>query len=102
MEQQLHELTGTIDRLLFNNEENGFAVFVLQVNAATQIVVSGAMAQIHPGEQVSVSGIWVMHPKFGKQFEAKSCRIDTPTSIVGLKKYLGSGLIKGIGPAYAE
>ncbi len=102
MEQQLHELTGTIDRLLFNSEESGFSVFVLQVNEATQIVVRGSMAQIHPGEQVSVSGTWVMHPKFGKQFEAKSCRIDVPTSIIGLKKYLGSGLIKGIGPAYAD
>ena len=102
MEQQLHELTGTIDRLLFNNEESGFSVFVLQVNAVTQIVVRGSLAQIHPGEQVSVRGAWVMHPKFGKQFEAKECKITVPTSIMGLKKYLGSGLIKGIGPAYAE
>lgn len=102
MEQQLHELTGTIDRLLFNNEESGFSVFVLQVNAATQIVVRGSLAQIHSGEQVSVRGSWVMHPKFGKQFEAKECKVTVPTSIMGLKKYLGSGLIKGIGPAYAE
>ncbi len=101
----MHEtetLTGTVDRLLFHNEENGFVIFVLQQSTNNEAVIKGYMPSIHAGEQVSVQGSWVMHPKFGKQFEAQSCTAHIPTSIIGLKKYLGSGLIKGIGPIYAE
>jgi len=101
----MHEtetITGYIDRLLFYNEENGFVVFILQLSNKQTTTVKGLMPPIHPGEQVSVQGSWVMHPKFGKQFEAKQCTKQVPTTIIGLKKYLGSGLIKGIGPVYGE
>jgi len=101
----MHEtetITGYVDRLLFYNEENGFVVFVLQLSNKQTTTVKGFMATIHPGEQVSLHGSWVMHPKFGKQFEVKECTKQVPTSIIGLKKYLSSGLIKGIGPVYGE
>jgi len=101
----MHEtetITGYIDRLLFYNEENGFVVFILQLSNKQTTTVKGFMPPIHPGEQVSVQGSWIMHPKFGKQFEAKQCTKQVPTSIIGLKKYLSSGLIKGIGPVYGE
>jgi len=99
---QQEELTGIVDKLLFSNEENGFAVFVLQLRGTNTVIVRGYLPTIQPGQQVSIQGLWVIHPKFGKQFEAKSCSSFLPNSIVGLKKYLGSGLIKGIGPVYAE
>ncbi len=99
---KLHQLTGTVDRIVFQNTDNGFAVFVLQYKNKESIVVKGYIANIHPGQQVHLDGTWVMHPKFGRQFEAKQCTTQVPTNIVGLKKYLASGMIKGIGPVYAE
>ncbi len=96
------QLSGTVERHLFQNSENGYAVSVISVSDRQTIVVKGHMAHVQPGEQVLVTGAWVQHPKFGKQFEAATCVTQVPTSLVGLKKYLGSGLIKGIGPSYAQ
>ena len=96
------ELTGTVERFLFCNEENGFAVLILQTRTKQKITVKGTLPGVNAGQQISVKGSWIVHPKFGKQFEAKSCTACLPTSILGLRKYLGSGLIKGIGPVYAE
>lgn len=99
---QQEELTGTIDRLLYQNQENGYTVLVLQPRGTSTVTVCGYLPSIQAGQHVTLHGSWVMHPKFGKQFEAKQCAATLPNSILGLKKYLGSGLIKGIGPIYAE
>jgi len=99
---QQDELTGTVDRFLFQNSDNGFSVVVLQVSSTTTAIVRGYLPNIHAGSQIQVKGAWTTHPKFGKQFEAESFSTDLPNTIFGLKKYLGSGLIKGIGPKYAE
>ena len=100
----MHEsatLHGTVERIVFQNVENGFTVFrLLSKNKTT--TVTGYVPNLHPGEQVSLEGTWSMHPKFGQQFEIKQCTTQVPTSIIGLKKYLSSGLIKGIGPVFAE
>ena len=96
------ELHGTVEKCLFQNAQNGFTVFILQLNKKKSVTVRGYMPNIHAGQQVQINGTWVMHPKFGKQFEVQQCTAQVPTSIVGLKKYLSSGLIKGIGPVYAE
>lgn len=99
---QQDTLTGTVEKIIYQNQENGFAVFVLQVNQKNSTTISGYLNTIQPGEQVTVQGSWTMHPKFGKQFQATQCTASLPTNVVGLKKYLGSGMIKGIGPTYAE
>ena len=96
------ELIGTVERFLFKNEENGFAVLILQTKRSEKITVKGLLPGVNAGQQINVKGSWIIHPKFGKQFDAKSCTACLPTSILGLRKYLGSGLIKGIGPVYAE
>ena len=96
------ELKGTIDRFLFQNNENGYTVLSLQIDEETKITTTGYLPNLQAGQEVVLRGTWITHPKFGKQFEAKECVAQVPTSIVGLKKYLGSGLIKGIGPVYAE
>ncbi len=96
------ELKGIIDRFLYQNNENGYAVLSLQINEETKITATGYLPNLQAGQEVVLRGVWSVHPKFGKQFEAKECVAQVPTSIVGLKKYLGSGLIKGIGPSYAE
>ena len=99
---QQEQLIGTVERIIFQNHENGFVVFVLAQHNQDQTIVKGYMPKINPGEQLSLQGSWIMHPKFGKQFEAVHCTAQIPTTILGLKKYLGSGLIKGIGPVYGE
>lgn len=99
-EQEL--LSGTIERFLFQSEENGFAVFVLKSSGKEPITVKGYVPHAQAGQEVQLKGSWVFHQKFGKQFDAASCTQIVPSSIPGLKKYLGSGLIKGIGPVYAE
>jgi exodeoxyribonuclease V alpha subunit len=95
-------LTGSIDRIVYLNEDNGFAVFLLKLSTSSTVTVKGYLSTCNPGEKVRVMGSWIVHPKFGKQFEATECTITLPTSLVGLKKYLSSGLIKGIGRVYAE
>lgn len=98
----LHEeLTGVVDKFLYQNSENNYAVLVLSIGAKTAIV-TGPLSHIQPGEHITINGSWQLHPKFGKQFQAASYKTHLPTSIQGLKKYLGSGLIRGIGPKYAE
>jgi|ERR1700733_4833917 len=99
---QNHEIKGIVNRFLFQNNENGYVVFALEMNANTSVTVCGYLPSIQAGQEVILQGDWTLHPKFGKQFEAHSCTAQIPTTIVGLKKYLGSGMIKGIGPAYAE
>jgi len=96
------QIIGTIERFLFQSDENGFAVFILLTHNKKMITVRGYVPGINVGQQVSLHGNWDMHPKFGKQFNATECSAQIPTTILGLKKYLGSGLIKGIGPKYAE
>lgn len=100
--EKLEELSGAIEKTIYQNEESGFSVFVMQFAKDKSTIVRGFMPATLPGQEISVTGTWVMHPKFGRQFEAKTCVASTPTSLVGLKKYLGSGMIKGIGPKYAE
>lgn len=100
--QELETVTGTIERFLYQSEDNGFAVFVLQGSNKQAITVKGYLPSVQAGQEVQLQGTWVFHAKFGRQFEAKQCISMLPTTVVGLKKYLGSGLIKGIGPIYAE
>src|SRR5437762_2113912 len=95
-------LNGTIERLIYQNKENGFAIFILETKNNQKTTVKGYLPFLTPGENISVTGTWDMHQKFGKQFNAQSCETQVPTSIIGLKKYLSSGLIKGIGPIYGE
>jgi len=100
------EIFGVIDKFVFKNDENGFAILTLQekTNARNPnlITVKGVLPNLQLGQEIKLKGLWVFHPKFGKQFEAKECISLLPSTITGLKKYLGSGLIKGIGPVYAD
>lgn len=102
MQQHKEELSGVVERIIYHNEENGFTVFVLNTSRSHTALIKGHTPTLHAGEQVQVRGAWVMHPKFGKQFEAEHCTISLPTSAMGIQKYLASGMIKGIGPVYAQ
>lgn len=99
---QTESLSGVVERIIFNRSDTNFYVFTVQINQNQVVTASGSIIPINVGEQIQLAGTWTMHPKFGKQFQVHSCTVQIPTSVIGLKKYLGSGLIKGIGPAYAE
>ncbi len=99
---QHDEITGIIDHIIFHNEENGFTIFVVQTSRTHKVTIKSHSIGLHAGQQIVATGSWITHPKFGKQFEATHCTIALPTSRAGLQKYLASGMIKGIGPVYAE
>jgi exodeoxyribonuclease V alpha subunit len=99
MDQNEH-IKGTIERFLFQSPENGFSVFVVQCSGQS-VTAKGTLCAVNAGQEVELEGSWIYHAKFGKQFEVKKCKACIPNSVSGLKKYLGSGLIKGIGKAYA-
>lgn len=98
---QREKLKGTIERFVFQAVETGFSVFVVQCKGQS-ITATGTIAGVHAGQEVELEGSWNFHAKFGKQFEVARCSACLPTTTVGLKKYLASGLIKGIGKVYAH
>jgi exodeoxyribonuclease V alpha subunit len=100
--QSKEKLEGQIDSISYTNEETGYTVIKLNVPGfRDSLTVVGNMVAPNPGEILCVQGSWSNHPRFGRQFKAESCQIKSPASIDGIKKYLGSGLIKGIGPVMA-
>lgn len=99
----MQSLKGVIERITFYNEENGYTVarFVPDGKSYTVTVV-GSLMGASVGECLGLEGIWTNHPQHGRQFEIKHFTLQLPATIEGLRKYLGSGLIKGIGPVTAE
>ena len=96
-------LAGLVDRVTFHNSENGFCV--LRVKARGQrdlITLVGHAAMISAGEFVQASGGWVNDRTHGVQFRASFLKATAPTTVEGIEKYLGSGMIRGIGPVYAR
>ena len=96
-------LAGLVDRVTFHNSENGFCV--LRVKARGQrdlITIVGHAAMISAGEFVQASGSWINDRTHGVQFRASFLKATAPTTVEGIAKYLGSGLIRGIGPIYAN
>jgi ATP-dependent exoDNAse (exonuclease V) alpha subunit len=96
-------LAGLVDRVTFHNSENGFCV--LRVKARGQrdlITLVGHAAMISAGEFVQASGSWINDRIHGVQFKASFLKATAPTTVEGIEKYLGSGMIRGIGPVYAR
>jgi exodeoxyribonuclease V alpha subunit len=94
---------GLIERVTFFNEENGFAVLRLKVKGQRDLVtVLGSLPTVNAGEWVEGAGAWVRDPQHGLQFRAESLRASAPNTREGIEKYLGSGLVKGIGPVLAK
>jgi len=99
----LSELSGQVERITFASEESGYTVARLKVYGRHDLVtVVGALMSPAPGEILKMRGRWGNHPKYGDQFKVEYYETKTPASVYGIRKYLGSGLIKGIGPKIAE
>jgi exodeoxyribonuclease V alpha subunit len=96
-------LAGPIERVTFHNPGNGFCVLRIKARGHRELVtVVGHAAEINAGEWVTVSGVWVNDREHGQQFKASFLRSSPPTTAEGIEKYLGSGMIRGIGPIYAS
>ena len=101
------QLRGIVDRITFQNEENGYTVARLQVEGSTAYnnrlaTIVGEMLSINPGETVVLEGEWTTHKQYGAQFKIESYQTVYPSTVEGMRRYLGSGLIKGIGPVTAK
>ena len=95
-------LAGLVERVTFHNEDNGFCVLRTRARGHRELVtVVGQAAAISAGEWITASGEWV-NDRNGQQFRARFLKTSAPTLIEGIEKYLGSGMIRGIGPAYAK
>src|ERR1700744_5332505 len=100
---QVEALAGLVERVTFHNAENGFCVLRAKARGHRDLVtVVGHAAIISAGEWITASGEWTNDRTHGQQFKARFLKTSAPTSIEGIEKYLGSGMIRGIGPVYAK
>ena len=98
----LELLAGLIERVTFHNAESGFAVVQVKVKGmADSVTVLGTLPEVKAGEWIDAQGRWVIDREYGRQFRAVTLRTAPPNTAEGMKKYLASGLIKGIGPGLA-
>lgn len=99
----MEEIVGYIERFTYHDEESGYTVAQLKEPKKKELTcVVGKMLGVKPGETLRCIGTWKNHLVHGRQFELDHFKSERPADLIGIKKYLGSGLIKGIGPSYAE
>src|SRR5687767_6739658 len=95
-------LSGPVERVTFHNPDSGFAVLRVSVRGQRDLVtVVGHIATITPGEHIQASGAWERDRTHGLQFRATYLHAAAPTTMEGIERYLGSGLVRGIGPHFA-
>lgn len=100
---QYESLTGVVERLTFHSSESGYSVARLKVPGNNDLItIVGSFPNIQPGQTLRLTGFWRDHPKFGPQFNVTQYQETKPATLTGLEKYLGSGLIKGVGPVTAK
>lgn len=96
-------IQGQIERVTFYNDETDFTIAKLKVSGYRDLVtITGTLMAPTPGQVVRATGEWINHPKFGEQFKIVRYTTLVPATVAGMEKYLGSGLIKGIGPVMAK
>ena len=95
-------LSGQIERITFTNEETGFTIARVKVAGRHEpVTVVGTLMAPMPGEILDMDGEWSNHPRFGRQFKVRDYKTRVPATVYGIRKYLGSGMIKGLGPVMA-
>src|SRR5258708_14079919 len=103
---QNETVEGVVERVTYYRDETGYSVIRLRPHTfrgnQDLLTVVGNMPELQPGESVRLTGIWTSHREHGKQFRAISVEQMVPSTLEGLKRYLGSGLIKGVGPVTAK
>ena len=100
-------VSGTVESIVYRNDETGYTVCTVKIQDGVRqrqdfVTIVGTCAAIWEGEELHAEGQWIRHPSHGQQFQAKAITCITPTSTEGLRRYLASGMIKGIGPKFAQ
>jgi len=109
----MESLAGSVERITYYNPENGYSVVRLRPERSSKtgaaavgrdglVTATGNLPELSPGEHLRLSGRWISHPKHGLQFQVEVCEQTLPATVAGIRRYLGSGLVKGIGPRLAE
>ena len=98
-----NSLEGCLERITYFNAENHYTIAkVKTVKTHNMVTIVGTMAAVHPGQTLKIEGTWETHPRYGQQFKIISYEVVLPATIDGIRKYLESGIIKGIGPSMAN
>ncbi len=100
-ENEITTLQGVVEDVVYKNPDNGYIVITLDVNGAPETAV-GMLGDIVEGETIILHGSYVSNAKYGRQFKAETCQRTLPTTAPEIRRYLGSGIIKGLGPAMAK
>jgi exodeoxyribonuclease V alpha subunit len=101
-QNELTSIQGTISRITYQHPESHYTVARLDEDGGPAATVVGVLFPVSEGEEIKVTGVWKRHPRFGLQFQVDHWTKVDPATLEGIEKYLGSGLIKGIGPMYAK
>ena len=102
MENELQSISGTVDAVIYQNEDNGYAVIRLVEEDGEEVTAVGTMPQICLGEELMLTGHWTTHASYGEQFLTEYFERRMPATVKGIADYLSSGIIKGIGPKLAK
>ena len=95
-------LKGVVKNIVFYNNQNGYCVLILSADDGDEYTCVGNMPVVSVGEELELEGKVVCHPKFGEQFSVQKIIVSAPNQSGDIKKYLASGLIRGVGPKTAE
>ena len=99
----METLNGILERIVFENPDTGYTIGRFSARGHPELVtIVGNLASVNPGESLLLNGEWVNNPKYGRQFQIERSETIQPANVMGIRKYLGSGLIKGIGPKMAS
>jgi len=102
MEVQKNTIRGVLEKIIFKNSETGFMVGKVRTEESNVVTIVGNAFELQCGESLEITGKWVLNKNYGRQFGIENIKTMEPATIDGIKNYLGSGLIKGIGPVMAE
>ncbi|MGD2144398.1 MAG: ATP-dependent RecD-like DNA helicase [Anaerolineae bacterium] len=96
-------IKGSVERVTYYSHENGYSVIRLSVAEHSDLVtIVGSLPEVQPGESLRLEGRWTTHPRYGRQFKAERCELLMPATAEGIRAYLGSGMIKGVGRVTAK
>ncbi|MCD4669452.1 MAG: ATP-dependent RecD-like DNA helicase [Actinomycetia bacterium] len=101
MEKEKVKIQGILEKIVFKNPDSGYMVGRLKSESGEPVTIVGNVFELQCGEELEVEGKWVVNKTYGKQFEISSVKTSTPVTINGIESYLGSGMIRGVGPAMA-
>lgn len=102
MEKDEKNIRGVLEKIVFKNPDSGYMVGRIRTGDDELVTVVGKVFELQCGEELEIQGSWIVNKTYGKQFEIKKVKAHTPSTTIGIENYLGSGLIKGVGPVVAK